>query len=148
MMNRSFRRAGLVIALLALSACAPTVWDRPGTTQAEFSVNNAQCRLMAEGANPDTNTGVIHTGSFKRDLAVNVAAGLAQGLVQGLAIRHTYDLCMKANGYVEHASGAVASSSPLQMSVLPATPMQMPPPERPCPVVQSDIVGPIVVCQR
>jgi hypothetical protein len=129
-MNRIFMCAGLTVTLVALSGCAPTIWDRPGTTQAEFNMDNARCRLVAEGANPAPDTDPIYTGNFKRDLAVNAGAGLAEGLVQRLAIRHTYDLCMEANGYVERASSGVQSqppSSPPQTSAVLASQTRMPP---------------------
>jgi hypothetical protein len=129
-MNRIFTRAGLAVTLVALSGCAPTIWDRPGTTQAAFNMDNARCRLMAEGANPAPDTDPIYTGNFKRDLAINAGAGLAEGLVQGLAIRHTYNLCMQANGYVERATTGAQTlppSSPPQTSAVLASQTRMPP---------------------
>jgi hypothetical protein len=99
----------LVFALMAvagLSACAPTIWDRPGTSQAEFGMDKAQCRLWAEGAVPDSDVGTINTGHFKRDLAANAAAGLVVGIAQGMAVQHKHDLCMEAKGYVARAPGA------------------------------------------
>ncbi len=35
-------------AIVSLPACAPTVWERPGTTPAEFSGDVEQCRSIAE----------------------------------------------------------------------------------------------------
>ena len=99
----------LALCLLA-GGCAPTVWYRPNTTQAELGIDNARCTLVAEGANPDSGVETISTGSFKRDLAVNAAAGVLHGVAQGLAVGHTYGLCMQANGYVANAPGAPAAA--------------------------------------
>jgi hypothetical protein len=84
--------AALALCILA-GGCAPTVWYRPGASQAEFGVDNARCRLLAEGANPDSGVETIRTGSFKRNLAANAAAGFLHGVAQGLAVRHTHELC-------------------------------------------------------
>ena len=121
-------RVGLGVALLGMVGCAPIVWDRPGTTPAQFSIDTARCRLMAEGVNPEPDIGTISTGNFRRDLAANAAAGLAEGLVQGLAVRRDYALCMEANGYVEREPGtnapAVVASSAVQPG--PASPPPTP----------------------
>lgn len=103
---------GIGLSLAALSACAPTVWVKPGATSAEFSMDNARCRLVAEGANPDFGSPTIYTGSLKGDLAANVGAGLLHGLAQGVAVSHTHDLCMEANGYIAVAPGAVQPKAP------------------------------------
>lgn len=70
---------GPVMATPALCAlargCAPTAWYRPDTTQAQFRVDDARCRLIAEGTNPDFSVVTIKTGSFRRELAAD-AAGL------------------------------------------------------------------------
>lgn len=123
----SLTRFGVGAALLGVAGCAPIVWDRPGTTPTQLSMDEARCKLVAEGANPAPDTGTISTGHFGRDLAANAAAGLAEGLVQGLSLRHTYALCMHANGYVEHTPGtapapqAVAASPvPVQLAPLPS----------------------------
>src|SRR5579885_1925905 len=115
------------LAALVLCACAPTVWDRPGTTQAEFHRDNARCRLFAEGAVPDPNTGTISTGNFKQDLAANAAVGVLAGMAQGIAVQHKYDLCMQANGYTPHVAGAQPSPLPQQAAASPA-PVDMSPP--------------------
>src|SRR6266446_5562954 len=78
--------AALALCIFA-GGCAPTVWYRPETTQAQFGVDNAPCRLLAEGANPDSGVETIRTGSFRRDLALNATAGLLHGVAQGLAVR-------------------------------------------------------------
>jgi hypothetical protein len=69
-------------------------------------MDNAQCRLWAEGAVPDRDVDTINTGHFKRDLAANAAAGLVVGIAQGVAVHHKHDLCMEAKGYVARAPGA------------------------------------------
>jgi len=67
--------ATLVLCVLAWG-CAPTVWYRPDATQAQLSVDDARCRLITGGANPDTGVATIKTVSFRRDFAANTAAGL------------------------------------------------------------------------
>ena len=129
-------RIGLGVALLGVTGCAPPVWDRPGTTPAQFSMDAARCRLMAEGANPASGTDTISTGHFGRDLAANAAAGLVEGLVQGLAVDHTVTLCMEANGYAEHVAGAIGpaaapapqavAAGPVALQLAPPSPSPMP----------------------
>jgi hypothetical protein len=109
--------AALGIGLMG-SGCGPaTVWDRPGTTQAEFNMDRAQCQLLAEGANPDPGVQTIETGKLGRDIALNAAAGFAHGLAQGAAVRHTFSLCMEAKGYLTVAPG----SAPAAIAPLPET---------------------------
>jgi hypothetical protein len=69
-------------------------------------MDDARCRLLAEGANPDPGTPTIYTGKLGRDIGLNAAAGLAHGIEQGAAVQHTHDLCMQAAGYVARAVGA------------------------------------------
>lgn len=111
----------LGVGMAALSGCAPTIWDRPGTTPAQFAMDNARCRLMAEGANPDFGAPTIYTGSFKGDLAANAGAGLVHGLAQGVAVSHTHDLCMQANGYVARAPGGAQVSAPPMPAAISTT---------------------------
>jgi hypothetical protein len=97
---------GLGLALVALSGCAPTVWVKPGATSAEFSMDDARCQLLAEGANPDLGAPTIYTGSVRGDVAANIGVGLLHGLAQGVAVSRTRDLCMQAGGYVAVAPGS------------------------------------------
>lgn len=81
-----------VTALMVLSACAPTIWDKPGVTQAQFNRDNARCQLLARGMNPDT---------FYAQGTESFVAGAALGNAIGNAVRtrQTYRECMMANGY-------------------------------------------------
>ncbi len=141
---RSVKLVFALIAVAGLSACAPTVWDRPDTSQAQFNMDKAQCRLWAEGAVPDSDVGTINTGHFKRDLAANAAAGLVVGIAQGVAVHHKHDLCMEAKGYIARAPGATgtpqvavnaappvrdmsASISRIEEGALPVSALPMPP---------------------
>jgi hypothetical protein len=121
---------GLGFALAALSGCAPTVWVKPGATSAEFSMDDARCQLLAEGANPDFGAPTIYTGSVRGDVAANIGVGLLHGLAQGVAVSHTRDLCMQASGYVATAPGAVQTpSAPVQEAStvpIPYTPTPTP----------------------
>jgi hypothetical protein len=117
-------RVGLGVALLGMVGCAPIVWDRPNTTPAQLTMDNARCQLTAEGVNPAPDTGTISTGHFGRD----AAAGLAGALVQVLAVRHDYTLCMEANGYAERAPGAQAPgvNAPVPMAAVVTSPVVAP----------------------
>jgi hypothetical protein len=86
----------LLAAIASLPACAPTVWDRPGTTPAEFSADVEQCQLSAVDA--------------KQNVATNEAADLSGGIVRNAAVSHTDDSCMKSKGYVASASGTPRGS--------------------------------------
>ena len=115
-----------------LSACAgPIVWDRPGTTPQQLSMDNARCRMMAEDAAPDVDVGTISTGKFGRDLALNAAAGFIGALAQSAAVQRRFQLCMEANGYVARAPGApvIAAAG----GGAPPTP----------PLGPADVVGPV-----
>jgi hypothetical protein len=121
--------------VVALPACAPTIWEKPGVTPVEFSMDDARCQFVGEGANPDFGPPTLYTGSFKRDLAANAVAGLAHGIEQGLSVQHTHDLCMRANGYVARAPGstpaptltvAAAPSAPVTLTASSLTPTTSP----------------------
>jgi hypothetical protein len=96
-MNKLFTSIAIVIAI---TGCAPTVWDRPNTTPAEFAIDTARCQLMAEGMTPDSGPADIRTGRLGTDVAANFSADFANGFARGLVLGHTHDLCMQANGYV------------------------------------------------
>jgi hypothetical protein len=102
----------------ALSGCAPTVWDRPSTTPAQFSMDDDRCWLMAEGANPDLGVPAINTGAFKRDLAANAAARFVHRVAQGPGVCHTHDLCLQANGYIAGEQGAPTAPAATPMTSL------------------------------
>jgi hypothetical protein len=119
--------AGLSLGVgLIACGCAPTVWDRPGTTPAEFSMDRAQCQLLAEGANPDPGVEPIYTGKVGTDIAANIGVGILHGIVQGAAVGHTFSLCMQAKGYVEVAPSA-ASGPPATAPVaaVPSPPVPL-----------------------
>lgn len=127
MESKLLTRVGLGVALFGIAGCAPIVWDRPNTTPAQFSMDNAKCRLTAEGMNPAAGTGTISTGHFGRDAAANAAIGLAGALVQGLGMQHDYALCMEANGYVEHQPGTQSHvASPVPLTPVAAIPIVPP----------------------
>jgi hypothetical protein len=136
--------AALALCVLA-GGCAPTVWYRAETSQAQFGVDDARCRLVAEGANPDAGVKTIHTGSYRRDLAANAAAGFLHGVAQGLAVRHTQELCMQANGYVAGAPGtpAAAAAAAAPVPLLPAV-YAGPPAPSPVPIATAAAAPPVV----
>ena len=81
-----------LVASLAVVGCAPTVWNKPGITQAQFNQDNARCRLVARGMN---------SGSFYAEGKPAFVAGAAVGNAIGTAINTaaTYSDCMMADGY-------------------------------------------------
>jgi hypothetical protein len=141
--TRIFLGFGLGFGLSALTACAPTVWVKPGVTPAEFSVDDARCQLLAEGANPDLGAPTIYTGSVRGDVAANIGVGLVHGLAQELAVSHTRDLCLEASGYVATAPGAV-QTSPALIQAASTVPITYLPTSNPSPAPASMSGSPIV----
>ena len=68
----------LVVASVALGACAPTIWDKPGASQADFNRDSYACQRDA-----------ISLGG--------VAYGY--GVVQRHPDLGVYRMCMTAAGY-------------------------------------------------
>jgi hypothetical protein len=95
---------GLGIGLATMPACAPTIWDKPNATQADFDRDSARCRLLARGMNP---------GDFYAQGSASFVAGAALGNAVGTAPNQaaTYRDCMIAVGYTPQASGAASYGS-------------------------------------
>jgi hypothetical protein len=74
------------------TGCAPTIWDKPGGTQAQFNQESARCQLVAQGMN---------SGDFYAQGSQSFVAGAALGNAIGTAIgtAATYRNCMMATGY-------------------------------------------------
>lgn len=102
-----WKQLSLLFALTAVSACAPTVWDRPGATQAQFSQDSAGCRLLARGMN---------SGDFYAQGSPGFVAGAAVGNAIGTAVNQaaTFRDCMMAKGYTARAESASASGSAIE----------------------------------
>lgn len=114
------------LGLAILSGCAPTVWLKPGATEADFNTDRARCRLIAEGENPNPGVPYISTGKVGTDIAANLGAAVLGGIAQGAAVDHTFDLCMQANGYVAQAPGTTAA--PISLAYAEAPNPSPPPP--------------------
>ena len=84
--------------LLALSNCTPITWERPMTSQAEYSMDRARCQLTAKSMAPDLGPDRIY---YTRASAAGDAIG--RGIVLGLERAENFQLCMRANGYVARA---------------------------------------------
>jgi hypothetical protein len=97
----------LIGAVLALGACAPIVWDKPGATQAQFNQENAKCRLVARGMN---------SGDFYAEGKPAFVAGAAIGNAVGTAISTaaTYRDCMMATGNTPQNPQVQANSAKIQ----------------------------------
>ena len=72
---RTIRRFFALAAIVSLPACAPTVWDRPGTAPAEFSLDVEQCGLVAE----DAARGRTHDHCMESKGYVASASGAPRG---------------------------------------------------------------------
>lgn len=85
-------KVAALIACVGISACAPTIWDKPGGSQAEFNQDSARCRLFARGMN---------SGDFYAEGSPGFVASAAVGNAIGTAVNQqaTYHDCMMAVGY-------------------------------------------------
>ena len=88
------RTFAALASVMALAACAPIMWGRPGLTQADFNQDNARCRLVARAMN---------SGDFSASGSRQLVAGAGLGYVIATAIstRADYKDCMEAAGYTE-----------------------------------------------
>ncbi len=107
---RTIRSFLLLVSIISLPACAPTIWDKPGTTPVEFSRDIEQCGLIAEDAKREPNVKLVAAGDLKQKVATNESPELLGGVVRRMAISHTHDRCMESKGYVASASGAPRGS--------------------------------------
>ena len=145
----------LLAATVTLAACVQPVWDRPGTTLAQANIDNAQCQLVAEGANPDPSVSTIDTGHLRQDIVANALAGFFHGVPQGAAVEYTRDLCMQAKGYAAVTRGtsppsAVAAASDPLIPTGPAVGTAFPPPPSTAavraPTLAENILGSATDC--
>ncbi|MBV9583848.1 MAG: DUF4189 domain-containing protein [Alphaproteobacteria bacterium] len=90
----------------AMAACAPTIWDKPGATQAEFNRDSGRCRLLARGMN---------SGDFYAEGSPKFVAAAAVGNAVGPAInqQETYHDCMMAVGYSPRSSASAEADGGL-----------------------------------
>lgn len=93
-----------MVACAVLAGCAPTIWDKPGGSQAEFNQDSAKCRLLARGMNP---------GEFYAQGSPGFVSGATVGNALGTAIAQdsTYQDCMMAVGYTPRERGASHSQA-------------------------------------
>jgi len=114
-MRHSTIMCAALVASLAVVGCAPTVWNKPGITQAQFNQDNARCRLVARGMN---------SGSFYTEGKPAFVAGAALGNAIGTAVNTaaTYNDCMMADGYTTSRSSAVSRCLPLSASSSQSSP--------------------------
>lgn len=115
-------RKGIAAALMGLlvSGCAPDIWDRPGATQADFNVDQANCQMFAMGmpqiqpayVPPTYTANTSYTGTYSNGMANGMATTTVQennsgqamanlGAAIGNAIRTKQAMrtCMTARGY-------------------------------------------------
>jgi len=88
---------GGCFAVFTLTGCAQVVWDRPATTQAEFSMDAARCNMFSKQAAPG---GVIAYGSPRFVAAASLLSELGTAVQQ----QSFYQDCMQANGYIARAT--------------------------------------------
>ena len=103
-----------IAGLIFVTGCAPTVWDRPGTTQAQFNQDNARCRMVARDMAP---------GDFYAQGSPQFVAGAAVGNVIGTAVAQNvnYRDCMMAVGYTPESPQVTARTQELKSAFEPAT---------------------------
>ena len=89
----STKQTILALALL-LSSCAPIIYERPGTTLAEFERDKAGCQLTARAV-----TGHIYSGIYVHNYSSAAASGIAEGVAEAIDNAENFRLCMLANGY-------------------------------------------------
>lgn len=95
----------ILSAVVLLAACGPktrTVYEKPGSTQAEYDRANFECqrnsRVVFQGTPLPQAGSTLGAGG-------GLLAGMAEGLEQSNARRRIstdselYELCMKAAGY-------------------------------------------------
>jgi hypothetical protein len=102
--------AAITLALPSIfGACAPTIWDKQGATQADFNQDSARCRLLARGMN---------LGDFYAQGSPGFVAGAALGNAVGTAANQaaTYRDCMMATGYTPRASGGTGGDDTIRSS--------------------------------
>ena len=89
----------IIACFAAMTACAPTIWDKPGATQADFNRDSGRCRLLARGMN---------SGDFYAEGSSKFVAAAAVGNAIGTAINQqgTYHDCMMAVGYSPSSSSS------------------------------------------
>jgi hypothetical protein len=88
---------GLVVSIVCMAGCAPTIWDKPGATQADYNRDSARCRILARGMN---------SGDFYAEGSPKFVAAATVGNAIGTAInrQETFHDCMMAVGYTPRAS--------------------------------------------
>src|SRR5437870_2655223 len=127
--------AALALCVFA-SGCAPTVWYRPETTQAQSGVDNARCRLASKALNPDDGFSARGSAAFV------VGATVLHGIGQAAVRQSDFNDCMQANGYVAGAPGAPAAAAapaPLAPAVYAG-----PPAASPAPIAAASALPPAV----
>jgi hypothetical protein len=127
--------AALTLCILA-GGCVPTVWSRPETTQAQFGVDNARCRLTSKALNPDD--GFSARGSAAFVIGATVLHGIGRAAVR----QSDFNDCMQANGYVAGAPGTPAAAA-APVPLVPAV-YSGPPTPSTAPIATASPVPPII----
>ena len=102
-------RVAVVCFAIALSACGPTLYARPGTTEAEFTRDDTACTLEALTTPPPYQSGLPEYG-YGYPYGRRASAGDGAGLLLVVMIdraarkawqREVYNRCLLAMGYEE-----------------------------------------------
>ena len=98
-----------LLAAVAMTGCAgPDVWDRPGTTQAEFQQDAAACRFAAaKNLQQVSNANAAPSQTYRStsNVAVGPDPNARFGAAAGALTSNTEDykqvlrLCMRSKGY-------------------------------------------------
>jgi uncharacterized protein YceK len=87
--KNSMKTLLVISTAIILTGCAPTVLNKPGATQGEYSSDMAQCEYDA----------VKYAGTSDPSMRTAIGAGIEQGLRQ----RDLKLACMKSKGWSPQA---------------------------------------------
>lgn len=113
--HMNMKRHGVVLAVIALSGCAQTVWVKPGASSQEHAAADFQCDYVASTA---TTRQPVYGYRASTVIASAIVAGIAEGLEQA----SWKAKCMQANGFVRvpvPAAGTVVVAAPAPVAESP-----------------------------
>lgn len=113
-------RLTVIGVVMVLTACGPTVENKPGATQAEFDQDSARCNLVARR---------LSSRSPNAEASPVIGASLGYGVTTAIDEQKIYHDCMAAAGY---GTGQNQARSGPQMQpqteTAPSTPLSPPKP--------------------
>lgn len=111
-------RLTVIGVVMGLTACGPTVANKPGATQAEFDQDSARCNLVARR---------LSSRSPNAEASPVIGASLGYGVTTAIDEQKIYHDCMTAAGYGTGQNQARSGPQP-QTETAPSTPPSPPKP--------------------